>query len=171
MYDTINLTMLVATEEQVEAGVIDLPTKDRDALCDLLRFDSVPLPSDILYAVEKIAALCSAAVALRPGIRKAMIDGSPWLTAPLEAALRERGIVPVYSFYTWVLEDIEQEDGTIVKGRECRHLGFIEAVSWGSQRPSLSHGLNLSPQAFGGAQPSQPPSFGQSPHPLPSDKC
>lgn len=126
MSKIINLTQHVATPEQVEAGVIDLPAEQRAQLSTLLTFDSLPTGSEIELAAEQIALLCQGA-AEGHGATKAMIGGAPWLMATLEAALLEKGIAPVYAFSVRESVEAVQEDGSVRKVNVFRHVGFVEA--------------------------------------------
>ena len=133
----INLTQHVATNDQRAAGVVDLPAALRAQVTDWLTFDTLPTTDEIhesaaaladlacrLQAPEDRAAegldLTSSAFALH-----ALIGGAPWLMAPLEAALRDRGVIPVYAFS--VRESVEEAlpDGTVRKSAVFRHKGFV----------------------------------------------
>lgn len=119
-YRIINLTQHPATTEQIADGVIDLP---HDALAELrlwLTFDRLPDREQVERAAEVIATLALPH-------ERAMIGGAPYLMAPLEAALRERGVKPVYSFTQRVSEEQPMPDGTVRKTQVFRHLGFVEA--------------------------------------------
>lgn len=127
----INLTQHPATPEQREAGVVDIPTAERDQLLKLLTFDALP-------SREKIAARAAviAELAAQNGLggddgddplpEAAMIGGAPYLMSALEAALAAVGIKPIYAFS--VRESVEktQPDGTVLKTSVFNHAGFVK---------------------------------------------
>lgn len=123
----INLTQHAATAEQVAAGVVEPADKAR--VQELLTFAGLP---DMVELVGRAKAL--AAVASEAGVEFAMVGGAPYLMAPLEWALRRKGITPLYAFS--VRESVEQAmpDGTVKKVAVFRHLGFTEAV-----KPAIYH--------------------------------
>jgi hypothetical protein len=121
----LNLTQHLATHEQIQAGVVDLPEAERGELQSLLTFDELPTATEIVDRTIDIAS-----IACRPGkvFFHAMIGGAPYLMAPLERALRSVGICPVYAFS--VRESVEQTapDGSVRKVNVFRHAGFISAL-------------------------------------------
>jgi len=116
----VNLTQHSPTGEQIEAGVFDLPDKEREELRKLLTFDELPDLSEIERRAEKIAALAS-----KTRAKAAMIGGAPFLMGPLEDALLEEGIEPVYAFSRRVSEEVTGPDGTVTKIQKFRHVGFV----------------------------------------------
>ena len=141
---TINLTQHNATPEQVAAGVFDLPQSLRGDLSALLTFDAIPGVEEIKARAHDIAFMAArlASAADRDEEKdgelaendrgafalSAMIGGAPYLMAPLEAALRNHGLEPVYAFS--VRESVEQmmPDGTVRKVNVFRHAGFVPAA-------------------------------------------
>ena len=122
----LNLTQHPATPEQREAGVSDLPDELRKQLVGLLTFDLLPSTEEIEDRAESIALLADSLLP-EEGNPAAMIGGAPYLMAPLEVALRNQRIRPLYAFS--VRESVEQTlpDGTIRKTSIFRHAGFIAA--------------------------------------------
>ena len=121
----LNLTQHPATPEQREAGVSDLPDELRKQLVGLLTFDLLPSREEIEDRAEALALLADSLLP-EEGNPAAMIGGAPYLMAPLEVALRNQRIRPLYAFS--VRESVEQTlpDGTIRKTSIFRHAGFIE---------------------------------------------
>ncbi len=121
----LNLTQHKATNEQVQAGVVDLPEDLREVLIDLLTFNSLPSEEEIDYRAEKIVALVNVYMDRNVAFYQAMIGGAPYLMAPLELALQLNHIDPLYAFS--VRESIEetQLDGTVKKVNIFRHAGFV----------------------------------------------
>lgn len=127
----LNLTQHAATEEQIAAGVRDLPELSAAALRILLTFTSLPDADDVRARAEQIADL--AALNASPEDRgneegfalSAMIGGAPYLMAPLEVALREVGIDPLYAFSTRESVEEVQPDSSVRKVNVFRHAGFV----------------------------------------------
>ena len=126
----LNLTQHKATNEQVQAGVVDLPEDLREVLIDLLTFNSLPSEEEIDYRAEKIVALVNVSIRINGStftslFYQAMIGGAPYLMAPLELALQLNHIDPLYAFS--VRESIEETklDGTVKKVNIFRHAGFV----------------------------------------------
>ena len=121
----LNLTQHPATPEQIEAGVVDLPDSVRPALIGWLTFSQLPSREEIEDRAEALALLADSLLP-EEGNPAAMIGGAPYLMAPLEVALRNQRIRPLYAFS--VRESVEQTlpDGTIRKTSIFRHAGFIE---------------------------------------------
>ena len=121
----LNLTQHPASPEQIEAGVMDLPTAERATLIDRLTVDSLPSRQEIEARCADIAMLAALAFDAHPA--QAMIGGAPWMMACLESALLDQGIAPVYAFS--VRESVEQAqlDGSVRKINVFRHAGFVSA--------------------------------------------
>jgi hypothetical protein len=133
-----NLTQHPATPDQVAAGVIDLAPDLREALCAALTFERLPTARDITERADLIAEMAAlhglpasdddANAGADTAPRAAMIGGAPYLMAPLEAALRERGIAPLYAFSTRESVEQVQADGSVRKVNVFRHAGFVPAA-------------------------------------------
>lgn len=121
MNKIINLTQYQATQDQIAAGVIDLTGSALQALKYNLIFSRMPNKKSIKARAERIAALAEA-----HGFKKAMCGGAPYLMSALESALKDKGIIPVYTFAERVYHDEMQPDGTVKKVSIFRHQGFIE---------------------------------------------
>ena len=118
----INLTQHPATAEQIEAGVIDLSPDDRALLAQALTFDTCPDESVLLTRAKSIAMM---AAGHSSGARSAMIGGAPYLMLPLEQALWDQNIRPLYAFS--IRESIERPrpSGAVEKINVFRHVGFV----------------------------------------------
>lgn len=127
----INMTQHKASQEQIEAGVIDLPANEREQLSKLLTFDSLPSREEIIARAAAIAEL-----AAQNGLGgddgddpiavAAMIGGAPYLMAALELALMAVYIEPVYAFSVRESVETTQPDGTVLKTAVFRHAGFVK---------------------------------------------
>lgn len=118
-----NLTQHQATPEQVAQGVKDLEPEQADVCRRLLTFnDGIPSAEDLQYRGRQLAHL---AVDLKA--EAVMIGGAPYFMAPLESALKEVGIRPLYAYSKRESVDQPQPDGTVVKTMVFRHIGFVEA--------------------------------------------
>lgn len=138
----LNLTQHQSTPEQ---GCYDLQGRALADLKGLLTFDNLPTRQEIVDRANTLAAVAArTVVAFRDldgnvldhpatGCEEAifashaMIGGAPFLMGPLEAALRERGITPLYAFSVRESVDEVLPDGSIRKVAVFRHKGFIEA--------------------------------------------
>ena len=131
----INLTQHAATTEQIEQGVVDLPTELRTKLAELLTFDTLPEPYDVSMRAQSIADMAAEWLDNQPhpedygndgsALAEAMIGGAPYLMCVLEFALLNHAIEPVYAFS--VRESVEQAqpDGSVRKTNIFRHAGFV----------------------------------------------
>lgn len=128
----INMTQHLATEDQVTAGVVNLPDEDRRQLVDLLTFLERPTQQDLQYRADTLAQLASDVLAQlsRDTYDQAMVGGAPYLMAPLERALLRKGIFPVYAFSVRESSDQIQADGSVRKVSTFRHAGWVEACTW-----------------------------------------
>lgn len=121
----INLTQHPATPEQLAAGVFDVPAAfgERERLVALLTFEDLPSSEFVRQRAEGVATYPE-----RHGAEVAMIGGAPFLMAPLEKALRERGIRAVYAFSRRESVEESQPDGSVRKTNVFRHVGFVEGA-------------------------------------------
>jgi len=129
----INLTQHSASFDQVAVGVVDLAGDHLAGLKEALTFDSCPDVQDILDRAEYIAELaCYNGLSGDDGDsqipEQAMIGGALWLMSPLAAALRVRGICPVFAFSVRETEEQKQLDGSVRKVAVFRHAGFVPAI-------------------------------------------
>lgn len=127
--EIINLTQHLATPEQLTEGVMDMPKEERAQLVRLLTVDEVPTWEEILNRCADIAQLaCHNGLGGDDGDdphpTKAMIGGAPAMMAPLEAALHEVGIEPIYAFSKRISVDQHQPDGSVRKVMDFRHIGW-----------------------------------------------
>lgn len=128
----LNLTQHAATADQLEAGVVDLPADQQQALKQLLTFDTLPDVVELEDRAMKVAQLALhffEAQGVETGKRKnrptAMIGGAPFFMATLEWALLGELIVPVYAFSQRVSVETQTETG-VIKTSEFQHKGFVD---------------------------------------------
>ena len=125
----LNLTQHPGTPEQ---GVTDMIGEELTSLKTALTFDAIPTAQEISARAEYIAELaCMNGLGGEdddPIPTRAMIGGAPYLMAPLERELRQRGIDPIYALS--VRESVEQTqpDGSVRKVNIFRHAGFVPAA-------------------------------------------
>jgi hypothetical protein len=115
---TLNLTQHPATPDQIEAGVVE--PADKKQVVDLLTFEAIPSPAEMRDRAARLAA-----IARESGATAAMVGGAPFFMAPLERALLEAGVEPVYAFSLRVTEEVTQPDGSVRKTNVFRHVGFV----------------------------------------------
>lgn len=121
-----NLTQHLATPEQREVGVRDLPEELRQQLVEILTFDYLPDDEDLQIRCGELLVLIGSIHPMpAPGTRF-MIGGAPFFMEMLSAALRHSKLRPVFAFSK--RESVEQAmpDGSIRKTAIFRHLGFVE---------------------------------------------
>ncbi len=118
----INLTQHPATAEQIEAGVLDLSPADRALLASALTFDEAPDEATLVTRAITIALM---AAGHSSGARSAMIGGAPYFMRPLEQALWDQNIRPLYAFS--IRESVERPrpSGAVEKVTVFRHAGFV----------------------------------------------
>ena len=121
MATILNLTQHSATQDQLEAGVIDLAPDLKQILKNLLDFSEVPSKQEILTRAVAITT-----IAMEYGASHVMIGGAPYLMGVLESVLKDNGIKPLYSFTQRVSVESMKEDGTVVKTAVFKHIGFVE---------------------------------------------
>ena len=121
MATILNLTQHSPTPEQVEAGVIDLAPEQKEVLKDLLNFQELPSQQDI---EDRAATITS--IAMKYGATQVMLGGAPFLMGTLENKLKEAGLIPLYAFSKRVVVEKMQDDGTVVKVSDFKHMGFVE---------------------------------------------
>ncbi len=116
----LNLTQHDATADQIAAGVAE--PRAKALVRELLTFEELPNTEMVGVRARKLAATAALA-----GYEAAMIGGAPFFMAPLELALKEAGVKPLYSFTR--RESAEKPDGNggVTKTQVFRHIGFYEA--------------------------------------------
>lgn len=122
----LNLTQHLATNDQKEAGVIDLEEPERAVLKKLLTFDDIPTPLEVHQRAREIAELACSYIP--DNGNEAMIGGAPFLMAPLEWYLKASSIYPVYAFSRRENVETTLPDGKVVKMNIFKHVGFVYAV-------------------------------------------
>jgi hypothetical protein len=134
----LNLTQHSPTPEQIAAGVVsgEISDAQQTEVRALLTFDTLPTPVEVRHRAERLAEIAASAFTIvdyggdsglcaNELFKYAMIGGAPYLMAPLEVALRARGITPVYAFSVRESVDQVQPDGSVRKVAVFRHAGFV----------------------------------------------
>lgn len=125
----LNLTVHLATAEQLDAGVVDIPAGlGRARVLALLNFDDIPIADDLRDRAETLAVMAATMAAnMEPIPDRAMIgSGHPALGPFLEQTLIRAGLRPVYAFTRREAVEERQADGSVQKRAVFRHLGFVE---------------------------------------------
>lgn len=120
----INLTPHPATPELLEAGVIEISSEDRAALCEQLSFANLPSHHELECRAHQILSILISAIEdidehVGPNV---MIEGEVYLMIEVAQVMRQAGWRPHYAFYPVEIED----DGARSHG-ERRFGGFIPA--------------------------------------------
>ena len=124
----INLTQHPASREQIAAGVVDLIDDQLGALKSALTFEVLPSAEEIRDRAKFIAGLAAGDESSSTRPTHAMIGGAMWLMPPLAAALRARGVTPLFAFSVRETEEQTLPDGSVRKTAIFRHAGFVPAV-------------------------------------------
>lgn len=111
-----NLTQHQATASEVAAGVT--PEAPSEELKALLTFTSLPSKEEITDRAEKLADMAT-------GHPAAMIGGAPYLMGALEAALKKRGVQPLYAFSERRSIEKTLPDGSVQKTAVFEFKGFV----------------------------------------------
>ena len=122
----INLTQHVATQDQLNAGVIEPAPEDKEIIQDLLTFNALPSVEELEGRAYNLATLVTDMGAANASHHTVMIGGAPFFMGHLEAALKKVGHKPVYAFSKRESVDRVQPDGTVRKVTIFKHLGFVE---------------------------------------------
>lgn len=122
----INLTQHSATQDQLNAGVIEPSPEDKKCIQAMLTFDELPSAEEMERRAYGLATLVTNMGASNTSHHTVMIGGAPYFMGRLEAALKAQGHQPVYAFSKRESVDQVLEDGTVRKTAVFRHLGFVE---------------------------------------------
>ena len=114
----LNLTQHQATQEQVNAGVVE--PADKQQVQKLLTFDRLPSNHDLVFSANELAKIAS-----KSGCRRIMIGGAPFFMPVLEGALRREGLLTVYAFSERVSVEETLPDGSVRKTNVFKHVGFV----------------------------------------------
>ena len=125
MEPIINLTQHLATEEQLQAGVVDLSEEKREKLQRFLNFDRIPSELEINWRADQIVSLLEGEEGYHCQV---MIGGALWLMAPLTRKLKAERYIPVYAFSVRESEEEILPDGSVKKVNIFKHKGFIPAL-------------------------------------------
>lgn len=127
----LNATQHQATSEQLEDGVFEACDFDKQAIRELLTFDSIPTLRELHGRADRLAYVIANAC-WEWDCSTALIGGAPFFMSSLEDALFSYKITPVYAFSQRVSVEETQSDGTVRKVNQFKHLGFVP-VSGGKE--------------------------------------
>ena len=140
----INLTQHLASSEQKEVGVVDLPEVYANKLKELLTFNSLPTKEEVYSRASKICDLVIEFLSdhlspvreeteellnnggtLHPLNLGFMLGGAPYLMGILENKISERLGIPMYAFTKRVVKEEKLTDGSVKKTAVFNHEGFV----------------------------------------------
>ena len=142
VYYMVNLTQHALTKEQYTYNNEELTvvtykayTKEvQNDIVEFLTFNKIPTKEEILKRADLLAIIAGNTIRQAedlseiPATRKyALIGGAPYLMGPLEKALKEKGIQPLYAFSKRISIETTQPDGSVIKTAKFVHEGYIEA--------------------------------------------
>lgn len=122
----INLTQHVATQDQINVGVVEPAPEDKKIIQELLTFEEFPYVEELERRAYTLATLVTNMGASNASHHTVMIGGAPFFMGRLEAALKAQGHHPVYAFSRRNSVDQTQPDGSVRKITTFQHLGFVE---------------------------------------------
>lgn len=121
-------------EELTEVKYIGYEQEARNDVIEFLTFNEIPTKEEIERRADFLASIAINTIIQAedlteiPATKKyALIGGAPYLMAPLEEALKKRGIIPLYAFSKRVSVEVAQPDGSVIKTAKFVHEGYIEA--------------------------------------------
>ena len=119
----INLTQHQLTSQQL-VGAAEVGNDVRDEIVKLITFSGCPTAEIIKGNASRLAEICRDMHASH-----AVIGGAPYFMGPLEKALRNVGIVPLYAFTERVaVEVVNPETGEVTKTSKFNFAGWIEGA-------------------------------------------
>ncbi len=122
----LNLTQHKATEEQKQAGVIDIEDDlIAETIRDLLTFERLPSKTNIKQRAMALAGIASH-IAEKYKLNKVMIGGAGYLMPYLIKTLKDVKLKPVFAFTKREVKEVKQDDGSVKKISVFKHEGFIE---------------------------------------------
>ena len=101
-----------------------------DYVKKMLNFNTKPTKNEI---ITRAIALADYAYGLLSQAKNeddklfALIGGAPYLMGPLEEALKQEGIQPLYAYSQRESVEAKGENGTVIKTAIFKHKGYIEA--------------------------------------------
>lgn len=121
-------------EHLMEVKYIGYEQQVKNDILYCLNFDTLPTKEEIKRKAEVLATIAKntfAQAKARTGMHKAkeyaLIGGAPYLMGPLEEALKELDIQPLYAFSQRISVETTQPDGSVIKTNKFEHLGYVEA--------------------------------------------
>lgn len=119
-----NLTQHNLTQDQLDAGVVELNEICQSEIRAYLTFNTIPSKKQIQ---ENARRLVASLLTYHPEAKggTALVGGAPFFMSALEQALKSNGIEAVYAFTQRI---VEEKDG--VKKSIFKHEGFIPAFKW-----------------------------------------
>ena len=118
----INLTQHKATNDQLNDGVVDLPEHLHTKLVQLITFNDIPQPNEMIKRANAIVELVKE---FDDNQDFAMIGGAPFFMSILEETLNDAAIQPLYAFSKRISVEETQLDGTVSKKVVFKHEGFV----------------------------------------------
>lgn len=116
----MNLTGKRASDVQISDGLIDPPEEMRVEILSLLGFNEPPDADLMRSRASKLSD-----IPVRMRFRMALLDCPPYFVSALESALRQKGVLPVYSFEREVFVGDVLEDGALRSSIEKQHHKWV----------------------------------------------
>jgi hypothetical protein len=121
----LNLTQHKATQEQINAGVKDLPEQYRTELIKLLTIEELPTVRELKQRAIDIYNMFLVATVMSPET-EVLIGGAPYLLPYLTGQFKAGKIKCFHAFSRRESVETTQPDGAVIKTNVFKHVGFIE---------------------------------------------
>lgn len=121
----INLTQHNATEDQLNAGVIDLQGDLKAALVTAITFPAVYTHEDLVSRAKRVVGIVRDA---QVDCQHVMIGGMPSFMPVLQNTLQEAGYRVGYACTDRVSVDVPDGNGGVKKTSVFKHVGMYWAV-------------------------------------------
>jgi len=129
----LNLTQHKASEQQIEAGVVEMPEGMAKVVRDFLTFEEIPSKDELVSRASFIVTVVETWMK-EAGVRRmdfsVMVGGAPFFMEILCVRFRKSYIHPVFAFSKRESVEEVQEDGSVVKRAVFKHLGFVDAFNF-----------------------------------------
>lgn len=133
----LNLTQHVATQPQIDEGVIEPRTEVKEFIKELLSFDDIPSQKELedrshdlslLAAMYDLYECDDTDLELYPDA--VMLGGAPFFMGVLERWCMSQGLVVLYAFSQRESVDEVMPDGSVVKKAIFTHKGFVQVPNF-----------------------------------------
>jgi branched-subunit amino acid permease len=120
----VNLTQHKATQDQLDAGVVEPSVGIKSVVVNLLTFVGLPTTKEVVERANGLAQIMKLYDPDFTGEVGFMVGGAPYLMAALTTWAPIYNMVFAYS--ERVSEEVHDADGSVRKINVFKHLGFVQ---------------------------------------------